>query len=189
MNVKSALSLTLFPVLLGVGTLSPAFALEAGCPSPQHTQNLLETKKKMMTTNPKEAALEASKTWLEAHKKCEGVKLTSSGLQYSVQKEGDKKAASPKPTDKVRVHYEGRLLDGTVFDSSYKRGEPAVFPVGALIPGWVEALQLMKPGDVWEIALPPDLAYGDMGAGSLIGPNEALIFKMELLDIVPNQAG
>lgn len=114
----------------------------------------------------------------------EGVKTTASGLQYRVlaQGEGGKK---PTADDVVSVHYEGRLVDGTVFDSSRKRGEPAVFPVDGVIPGWTEALQLMREGDKWQIVLPADLAYGQRGAPPVIGPNAVLVFDVELLQVNP----
>lgn len=111
----------------------------------------------------------------------EGVQVTDSGLQYEVVEEGT--GASPTASDTVRCHYEGTLIDGTVFDSSYKRGEPAEFPVGGVISGWTEALQMMKVGGKWKVYLPSDLAYGPRGAGGAIGPNETLIFTIELLGI------
>ena len=111
----------------------------------------------------------------------EDVVSLPSGLQYKVIEtgEGDK----PGPADVVKVHYEGRLIDGTVFDSSMQRGEPAEFPVNRVIAGWTEALQLMTVGSQWELYIPADLAYGAQGAGGVIGPNATLIFKVELLDI------
>lgn len=111
-----------------------------------------------------------------------GVITTDSGLQYKVLQEGTGK--TPKATDTVRVHYSGRLLDGTEFDSSYKRGEPIDFPVGAVIPGWVEALQLMKEGMKAEVYIKPELGYGAAGAGGVIPPNAALIFEVELLKVL-----
>lgn len=111
----------------------------------------------------------------------EGVTTTESGLQYRVITEGE--GESPTAEDQVTVHYTGRLTDGTVFDSSVERGQPATFPVNGVIPGWVEALQLMKVGDKWEITIPSDLAYGSGGTSGPIGPNETLIFEVELLDI------
>ncbi len=110
----------------------------------------------------------------------EGVVTTESGLQYKVLTEGN--GAKPQLTDQVRVHYEGRLIDGTVFDSSYQRGEPAVFGLQQVISGWTEALQLMPVGSVWEIYLPQELAYGGRDLGS-IPPYSTLIFKVELLGI------
>jgi FKBP-type peptidyl-prolyl cis-trans isomerase FklB len=113
----------------------------------------------------------------------EGVKTTESGLMYQVLTAG--KGDSPKASDKVKVNYRGTLIDGTEFDSSYKRGEPAQFGVNRVIPGWTEALQLMKPGDKWKLVIPSELAYGERGAGQMIGPNETLIFEVELLEVLP----
>jgi peptidylprolyl isomerase/FKBP-type peptidyl-prolyl cis-trans isomerase FklB len=113
-----------------------------------------------------------------------GVTVTASGLQYRILKSGPADGAKPKVSDEVKVNYEGTLLDGTVFDSSYQRGEPAVFGVSGLIPAWTEALQLMHPGDVWEIYAPAGLAYGDEGAGP-IPPGSVLKFKLELIGIAP----
>jgi FKBP-type peptidyl-prolyl cis-trans isomerase len=126
--------------------------------------------------------LEAGNAFLEENKSREGVNTTASGMQYEVITEG----TGPKPSaeDRVRVHYHGTLIDGTVFDSSVDRGEPAVFGVGQVIPGWTEALQLMPVGSKWKIYLPSDLAYGERGAGADIGPNTTLIFEVELLEIV-----
>jgi FKBP-type peptidyl-prolyl cis-trans isomerase len=111
----------------------------------------------------------------------EGVVTTESGLQYSVLTEGD--GATPGATDQVTVHYRGTLLDETVFDSSYDRGEPVTFPVNGVIPGWTEALQLMKVGGKYRLFIPSDLAYGEQGAGADIGPNATLIFEVELVAI------
>ncbi len=119
--------------------------------------------------------------FLAKNKKEKGIKVTSSGLQYRVIKEG--KGAKPGKNDKVTVHYEGKLIDGTVFDSSYDRGSPATFPVGGVIPGWTEALQLMKAGSKCELFIPSELAYGTRGAGGNIGPNATLIFTVELISI------
>lgn len=119
--------------------------------------------------------------FLAANKKKEGVVTLPSGLQYKIIKAGN----GPKPTadQTVRVHYKGTLIDGTEFDSSYKRGEPAEFPVGQVIKGWVEAIQLMPVGSKWQLFIPSDLAYGPNGAGQMIGPNSTLIFEVELLGI------
>jgi FKBP-type peptidyl-prolyl cis-trans isomerase FklB len=119
--------------------------------------------------------------FLAANKKKPGVVTLPSGLQYKVITKG--KGKSPKATDKVTVNYRGTLIDGTEFDSSYKRGEPATFPVNGVIKGWTEALQLMKEGSKWELFIPPDLAYGEKGAGNVIGPNATLIFEVELLSV------
>ena len=117
--------------------------------------------------------------FLAANKTKQGVVTTASGLQYQMLQEGT--GPTPKPTDQVTVHYKGTLLDGTVFDSSYDRNEPATFTVGQVIPGWVEALQLMKVGSKAKLFIPPALAYGESGAGQQIGPNSMLIFEVELL--------
>jgi FKBP-type peptidyl-prolyl cis-trans isomerase FklB len=121
--------------------------------------------------------------FLAENKKKEGVKTTASGLQYKVLKEGS--GASPKETDTVVTNYKGTLIDGTEFDSSYKRNEPATFPVNRVIKGWTEALQLMKPGAKYQLFIPASLAYGERGAGRDIGPNATLIFEVELLSIKP----
>ncbi len=125
--------------------------------------------------------LKDGQAFLEANKKKEGVKVTASGLQYRVLKEG----TGPKPTatQTVSVHYRGTLIDGTEFDSSIKRGQPAEFPVNGVIKGWTEALQMMPVGSKWELVIPPELAYGSHGAGSSIGPNAVLVFEVELLAI------
>jgi FKBP-type peptidyl-prolyl cis-trans isomerase FklB len=123
----------------------------------------------------------AAKAYMEANGQKEGVVTTESGLQYEVIEAGD--GATPTPNDKVIAHYKGTLLDGTVFDSSYERGEPATFPVTGVIQGWQEALQLMKEGAKWRIVVPANLAYGPRGAGQLIGPNETLVFEIELIAI------
>jgi FKBP-type peptidyl-prolyl cis-trans isomerase FklB len=124
--------------------------------------------------------------FLDENKKMDGVKTTASGLQYKVIKEGT--GASPKETDTVVTNYRGTLIDGTEFDSSYKRNEPATFPVNRVIKGWTEALQLMKPGAKYQLFIPASLAYGERGAGQLIGPNATLIFDVELVGIKPPEA-
>jgi FKBP-type peptidyl-prolyl cis-trans isomerase FklB len=119
--------------------------------------------------------------FLAANATKEGVVTLPSGLQYKVITPGS--GASPKASDTVTVHYRGRLIDGTEFDSSYKRNEPTSFPVGGVIPGWTEALQLMKVGAKWELYIPAKIAYGDRGAGGVIPPGATLIFEVELLSI------
>ena len=119
---------------------------------------------------------------LELNKKKAGVVTLPSGLQYQVLKQGE--GAKPTASDKVKCHYHGTLINGTVFDSSVQRGEPAVFGVSQVIPGWVEALQLMPIGSKWRLFIPSNLAYGEHGAGDAIEPNSALVFDVELLDIV-----
>jgi FKBP-type peptidyl-prolyl cis-trans isomerase FklB len=123
--------------------------------------------------------------FLAENKNKPGVVTLPSGLQYKVLQEG--KGNSPGPTDKVTVHYRGTLIDGTEFDSSYSRNQPATFNVSGVIKGWTEALQLMKPGDKWQLFIPPDLAYGVRGSGQKIGPNATLIFEVELLSFEQHQ--
>jgi FKBP-type peptidyl-prolyl cis-trans isomerase FklB len=120
--------------------------------------------------------------FLAANAKKEGVVTLPSGLQYEVIKEGNGK--KPSATDRVKCHYEGTLIDGTVFDSSVKRGEPAVFGVNQVIKGWVEALQLMQEGAKWRLYIPYDMAYGENGAGEMIPPYSALIFDVELISVL-----
>ena len=128
-----------------------------------------------------EENLKKGQAFLEANKSKDGVKTTASGLQYIVMKEG----AGAKPTlnDKVTTHYHGTLIDGTVFDSSVERGQPASFPVSGVIPGWTEALQMMTVGSKYKLFVPANLGYGERGAGGKIGPNSVLIFEVELISI------
>ena len=124
---------------------------------------------------------EDSKAFLEANKTKEGVKVTESGLQYKILSSGNGKM--PTATDRVTVNYTGKLVDGTVFDSSFSRSEPSSFVVNQVIPGWTEALQLMHEGDKWMLFIPSSLAYGEQGAGGQIPPNATLIFEVELLKV------
>lgn len=121
------------------------------------------------------------KAFLEENAKKKDIVKLPSGMQYKVLTAG--KGDSPKATDTVKTHYRGTLINGTEFDSSYKRGQPATFPVNGVIKGWTEALQLMKPGAKWQLFIPSELAYGEGGAGESIGPNSTLIFEVELLSI------
>ena len=123
--------------------------------------------------------------FLTANKTKDGVKTTASGLQYKVITQGTGKI--PKASDTVKTHYRGTLIDGTEFDSSYKRNEPATFPVGGVIKGWTEALQLMPVGSKWQLFIPSEIAYGERGAGQAIGPNATLLFDIELLAIEPGE--
>lgn len=142
----------------------------------------LEKRQQEQAREAGEANAKAGRDFLEANGKREEVKTTPSGLQYEVLKEGN----GPKPaaTDQVKVHYTGRLIDGTVFDSSEERGEPATFGVTQVIPGWVEALQMMNAGSQWRLYIPSNLAYGPNGAGGVIGPNQTLIFDVTLLEVI-----
>lgn len=144
-------------------------------------QTLLSTYFQKLYNAKLEVNEKAGKKFLDENKAKEGIKTTASGLQYKVIKEGT--GPSPALSDRVKVHYHGTLIDGTVFDSSVDRGEPITFGVNAVIPGWTEALQLMKVGSKWRIFLPSELAYGERGAPPMIGPNSALIFDVELLGI------
>lgn len=132
--------------------------------------------KKMAKKNSK-----AGEAFLAANKKKPGVKTTANGLQYKIIKPG--KGKSPTLNDTVTVNYEGKLINGKVFDSSYQRGKPATFSVKGVIKGWQQALTMMKPGAVWELYVPPKLGYGERGAPGIIGPNETLIFKVNLISV------
>lgn len=123
----------------------------------------------------------AGEAYLNENKDKDGVVVLPSGLQYKIEREGS--GASPLATETVSVHYEGRLIDGTIFDSSYERGSPVEFPVQGVIAGWTEALQLMKPGAKWQVYIPGDLAYGLRGSPPKIGPNATLVFDVELLEV------
>lgn len=125
--------------------------------------------------------VEAGLLFMEANGKKDGIKTLASGMQYEVMTTGE--GAKPKASDTVTTHYHGTLIDGTVFDSSVERGQPASFPVNGVIQGWVEALQLMETGSKWRLFIPPNLAYGAQGSPPVIGPNSTLIFEVELLSI------
>jgi len=149
-----------------------------------YSKKTADDRRKMMSELA-ETNLKKSQEFLEKNKSKEGVKVTESGLQYKILEEGD--GPSPDSNDEVTVHYEGTLKDGTVFDSSYERGQPATFPVDGVIKGWTEALQMMKKGDKYKLFIAPNLAYGERGAGQRIGPNEVLIFEVELLEVNPKE--
>ncbi|MDO4461795.1 MAG: FKBP-type peptidyl-prolyl cis-trans isomerase [Bacteroidia bacterium] len=143
-----------------------------------------EIRKKKEEEKAKKAAenIEIGKKFLEENAQKDSVIVLENGLQYKVLATGT--GASPKVTDKVKCHYEGRLIDGTVFDSSYKRNQPTTFPLNGVIKGWTEILQLMKEGDKWQVFIPSELGYGERGAGDNIAPNETLIFDIELIEVV-----
>ena len=134
---------------------------------------------------PPAAAPDAGAAFLAKNAHADGVHVTPSGLQYRILRSGPADGRRPLPADEVKVNYEGKLLDGEVFDSSYQRGTPVVMTVRDLVPGWVEALQLMRPGDEWLLYVPPSLGYGDHGAGP-IPPNSVLVFRLELIAIAPD---
>lgn len=142
----------------------------------------LEAKQKEAAAAMADVNAKAGQEFLAENGKRAEVKTTASGLQYEVIKEGD--GVQPAASDQVVVHYTGKLIDGTVFDSSEERGMPATFGVTQVIPGWVEALQLMKAGSTWRLFIPSQLAYGPQGAGGVIGPNQTLIFDVTLLEVV-----
>jgi len=150
-------------------TVKKAFTQEMMARQAEEAKKLAEKNKK------------SGEAFLEGNKTKEGVKTLPSGLQYKVITEGTGK--SPKVTDTVTVNYRGTFIDGTEFDSSYKRGQPATFQVNSVIPGWTEALQLLKEGAKWQLFIPPQLAYGEKGAGGVIGPNTTLIFEVELISV------
>ena len=161
-------------------------ALAGGKPllTEQEIQETMAAFQKEMMAKQSEVAKKnkaEGEAFLAANKKKEWVKALQSGLQYKVIKAGTGK--KPKSTDTVTVHYRGTLIDGTEFDSSYKRGQPVSFPVSGVIPGWTEALQLMGEGAKWQLFIPSNLAYGEKGAGRDIGPNATLIFEIELVSI------
>ena len=148
----------------------------------QNLSKEIQEKQKAQAETKAKASKEEGDAFLAKNKTANGVTTLASGLQYKVIKMGN----GPKPlkTDKVKVHYIGKLIDGKEFDSSVKRGEPAEFPVGEVIPGWTEALQLMPVGSKWMLYIPSNLAYGEQGAGGVIPPSAVLTFEVELIDIV-----
>ncbi len=143
-------------------------------------ETMMAFQKEMM-----EKQKQRGEAFLSENRKKEGVKTLPSGLQYKVIKAGTGK--KPKVNDTVTVNYRGTLIDGTEFDSSFRRGQPAAFPVSGVIPGWTEALPLMQEGAKWQLFVPPNLAYGERGAGGLIGPNATLIFEVELISVQENK--
>lgn len=160
----------------------------------QLQSTMMEFQKVMMARNDSvqkakaDSGMKAAQAFMEKNAKTPGIQVTASGLQYQVLVEG--KGPKPDSASTVKVHYVGTLVDGTEFDNSIKRGQPVEFPVTNVIKGWTEALQLMPVGSKWKLFIPPQLGYGEHGAGRQIGPNSALIFEVELLDIVtPDKAG
>lgn len=149
---------------------------------PEEAQKLINEYLQQLQEKMTAAVREQSKKFFDENRAKEGVKETASGLQYIVEKEG--KGITPTATDEVTVHYTGRLLDGTVFDSSVNRGEPATFPLNRVIPGWTEGVQLMKEGAKYRFFIPSDLAYGPQGIPNAIPPHSTLIFDVELIKVI-----
>ncbi|MDY3034418.1 MAG: FKBP-type peptidyl-prolyl cis-trans isomerase [Odoribacter sp.] len=168
-----------------VAGMNTAFQGKETEANPQAMEMYLNNYFQQMAMKQAEANLEKGQKFLAENAKKEGVKELVDGIQYKVIKEGN--GAKPAETDVVKVHYKGTLIDGTEFDSSIKRGEPAEFPLNRVISGWTKSLKEMPVGSKWEIYIPADQAYGQRGSGP-IGPNETLIFEVELLDIVTPQA-
>ena len=159
----------IFAAALALAACQPK-AKHAGADAPAASQPQSEQSKAFMANAAKEA----------------GVKVLPSGLAYKIVHSGPATGLKPQLTDEVKVHYEGKLENGTVFDSSYERGQPAAMPLKGLVPGWQEALQLMRPGDEWILYVPSNLGYGEEGAGGgQIPPGAPLIFKIELIDVLP----
>lgn len=150
--------------------------------SPQEANQVIETYFKDRQANEGAKNAKEGEEFLAKNKLENGVVVLASGLQYKILAEGT--GSKPKASDKVKCHYHGTLIDGTVFDSSVQRGAPAEFPVNGVIKGWVEALQMMPVGSKWRLFIPSHLAYGDQGAGGSIGPKATLVFDVELIDIV-----
>lgn len=148
----------------------------------EEAQKLIQDYLGELQRKAEETARAAGKKFLDENRKNAGVKETASGLQYVVEKEGS--GAQPAAEDEVTVHYTGRLLDGTVFDSSVNRGEPATFPLNRVIPGWTEGVQLMKEGAKYTFFIPSDLAYGPQGIPGAIPPHSTLIFDVELIKVI-----
>ncbi len=157
---------------------------EAAKLEPQEANALLQAFFEAIQKRAKATLEKVGQDFLVKNKLNTGVVECSSGLQYKIISKGQ--GASPAANDRVKCHYHGTLIDGTVFDSSIDRGEPVILPVGSVIKGWAEALLLMEEGDKWQLFIPAGLAYGAQGAGERIGPYETLIFEVELLEIVKN---
>lgn len=185
MSLSKSQIITAAALVIGVGG---AIFLGASLASNQNA--MYEKERSVMADMEAERAqqaadnLKAAQDFLAENRTKPGVTQTASGLQYAVISSGPANGPRPTATSQVVVNYRGKLLDGTEFDSSYRTGQAAVFEVGQLIPAWVEALQLMRPGDEWTLWVPPELGYGEMGAGDQIGPNALLVFTMRLEEVV-----
>jgi FKBP-type peptidyl-prolyl cis-trans isomerase len=165
-----------------IAALKKQFASEEELLAMQEANMIIQKFLSQSSQEDNSGKIAEGEAFLKKNAQREEVKVTDSGLQYEVLEAGT--GESPSATSTVKVHYEGTLTDGTVFDSSYERGKPAKFPVNRVIKGWTEALQMMKTGAKWKLYIPYDLAYGERGQGNDIGPYETLIFEVELLDIV-----
>jgi len=192
-NFSYALGMSIAGNLIqtGVKTVNPEIFLtgfkdvfkgETTLIHPEEANVILEEFITKINQNKSSGNREEGLKFLSENRNKQGVTELPSGLQYEVLKDGD--GEIPTATDQVKCHYHGTLIDGTVFDSSVQRGQPAVFPVNGVIQGWVEALQLMSTGSKWRLFIPSDLAYGSHGAGGAIGPHSTLIFDVELLKII-----
>ncbi len=192
-KVSYALGLSLGNNLLGSGVAKLDYAqlakgiqdvMEQNKPemSYEEAQEVINEFFQTLQASMGDKAQQEGKGFLEENSKRTGIVTLASGLQYEIMTEGA--GTTPKASDTVKVHYHGTLIDGKVFDSSVNRGEPATFGVTQVISGWVEALQLMPVGSKWKLYIPSELAYGAQGAGQAIAPHSALIFEVELLDIV-----
>ncbi|MBD5310148.1 MAG: FKBP-type peptidyl-prolyl cis-trans isomerase [Muribaculaceae bacterium] len=159
-----------------------AFKGEEPKMTPEEAQKIIQEYLQELTAKKTAEIKAVGEKFLEENKKNENVKTTPSGLQYVVEKEGE--GAQPTAEDEVTVHYTGKLIDGTVFDSSVSRGEPATFPLNRVIPGWTEGVQLMKEGGKYTFYIPSDLAYGPQGVPNAIPPHSTLIFEVELIKVV-----
>ncbi|CAM0117199.1 FKBP-type peptidyl-prolyl cis-trans isomerase [Rhabdochlamydiaceae symbiont of Dictyostelium giganteum] len=166
----------------GISQLQPALEIEEIQSIMRTLREQVEMQQKKFYSELSERNKKEGEAFLEQNQKEEGVHTLRSGLQYQVIKSGEGK--KPTPIDQVSVHYRGSFINGSVFDSSFERGEPQVFPLNRVIPGWSEILQQMRVGDQWKVFIPHYLAYGESGFGHEIGPNTTLIFDMELLGIV-----
>jgi peptidylprolyl isomerase/FKBP-type peptidyl-prolyl cis-trans isomerase FklB len=166
------LSLALALVALGA-----ALTLSACGPSKKQQEEALAKQ---------QASLTASRTFMADNAKQPGVVALPDGLQYKIVRSGPATGAKPDPSDEVKVNYEGKLVDGTVFDSSYERGQPASFPLQGLVPAWKEALVMMRPGDEWTLYVPPELGYGAEDKGPIPG-NSVMIFRIELIDVLSSK--
>ena len=181
--------LEIYPELVVKGVLDAQAGSEPLMAPEEMRQTLTELKQQAAAAAKQQREEQARKNlaegeaFLAANAEKEGVVTLPSGLQYQVLSEGE--GNPPTATDTVTVHYRGTLIDGTEFDSSYGRGEPATFPLDRVIPGWTEGLQLMRPGAKYRLFVPPALAYGERGGSSKIGPNSALVFEVELLSVQP----